>query len=311
MLTIFTMPKAFRGHAGIIQKNAIRSWLQLRPACDIILLGDDEGTAEAAAELSVRHAPDIERNKYGTPLISSIYTTGQKLAKYDTVCHINADIILMSDFLPAISQVHNPSFLAIGRRWDMDITEPINFDEVSWEEQLRASMVKEGRLHGESGIDYFIFPRGMFRDVPPFAIGRGGWDNWLIYKARVLGVPVIDATAAITIVHQNHDYSHTVTGVWLGPERQLNRQYTRYGELAFSLTHSTLLLTPRGMKRPFTLSHLYAYLSSQTVLHPALHFLSPVFKAIVKLVVLVKKPFRRNSNIVAGAKDAKYPTKRY
>jgi hypothetical protein len=46
MLTIFAIPKPFRGHIGVIQRNAICSWLELRQACEIILLGDDEGTAE-------------------------------------------------------------------------------------------------------------------------------------------------------------------------------------------------------------------------------------------------------------------------
>jgi len=37
MLTLFTIPKAFQGHTGVIQRNAIRSWTLLRPECEIIL----------------------------------------------------------------------------------------------------------------------------------------------------------------------------------------------------------------------------------------------------------------------------------
>ena len=82
MLTIFTIPKAFQGHAGVIQTNAIQSWLKLRPECEIILLGDDEGTAEVAAKFGVRHIPKVERNEYGTPLVSSIFSLAQDIAKY-------------------------------------------------------------------------------------------------------------------------------------------------------------------------------------------------------------------------------------
>ena len=127
MLTIFTLPKAFQGHSRVIQTNAIQSWIQLQPPCDIILLGDDAGTAETAAELGVRHEPFIERSEYGTPLISSIYSTGQRLARYDLVCHVNADIILMSDFLEAIQRIKEERFLIVGQRWDLDITEPMDF----------------------------------------------------------------------------------------------------------------------------------------------------------------------------------------
>jgi hypothetical protein len=52
MLTIFTIPKPFRGHIEVIQRNAIESWLRLRPQCEIILCGDDPGVAEAASEYS-------------------------------------------------------------------------------------------------------------------------------------------------------------------------------------------------------------------------------------------------------------------
>ena len=31
MLTIFTIPKPFVGHIGVIQRNAIISWLNLSP----------------------------------------------------------------------------------------------------------------------------------------------------------------------------------------------------------------------------------------------------------------------------------------
>ena len=47
--TFFAMPKAFRGHVGMIQRNAIGSWLRLTPRPEILLFGDDEGIAEFAA----------------------------------------------------------------------------------------------------------------------------------------------------------------------------------------------------------------------------------------------------------------------
>ncbi len=77
---------------------------------------------------------------------------------------------------------------------------------------LRARAQREGKLHRASGSDYFIFPRACFTDMPDFAIGRAGWDNWMIYAGRRSGWPVIDATPSIMIVHQNHDYSHLPGG---------------------------------------------------------------------------------------------------
>jgi hypothetical protein len=67
-------------------------------------------------------------------------------------------------------------------------------------------------LHPPGGSDYFIFPREAYTDMPAFAIGRAGWDNWMIYHARCQGWEVIDATRAAQIVHQTHDYSHLPGG---------------------------------------------------------------------------------------------------
>jgi len=50
MLTIFIASKPFSGHIDIIQQNAIRSWLSLRPECEIILFGGEKGTATRLSE---------------------------------------------------------------------------------------------------------------------------------------------------------------------------------------------------------------------------------------------------------------------
>ena len=122
MLTMLTIPKAFQGNIDVIQKNAIRSWARLGPECEIILFGKDEGTAEMSREVGVKHIPDVECNEYGTPLLSSVFRTADKVAVNDLLCFINTDIILMSDFLPALQQVHLKRFLMVGLSWDHELT---------------------------------------------------------------------------------------------------------------------------------------------------------------------------------------------
>ena len=94
MLTLFTAPKSFKGHYEIIQINAIQSWLHLRPECEIILLGNDEGTAEVASRFGVLHLPDIESNEYGTPLINSMFSKAQGVARYQLLCYINRQLYI-------------------------------------------------------------------------------------------------------------------------------------------------------------------------------------------------------------------------
>ena len=68
MLTLFTIPKAFSGRIGLLQANAIGSWVRLNANCEVILFGDDPGVAEAAARFGVRHESQVTRTPQGTPV---------------------------------------------------------------------------------------------------------------------------------------------------------------------------------------------------------------------------------------------------
>ena len=81
MISIFAIPKPFQGHINIIQRNAIQSWIALNPKCEIILFGDDYGIADVAKEFNIRHVSEIKKNEFGTPILSSAFSSAQKLAK--------------------------------------------------------------------------------------------------------------------------------------------------------------------------------------------------------------------------------------
>ncbi len=260
MITIFTTTKPFNWHNKIIQINAIQSWLLLRPECEIIIFGNEEGTAEIASKLGVRHVPDIECNEYGTPLGSSIFASAQALSGNQLLCYVNADIILMNDFLSAVQRVNRQKFLMVGQRWDLDLNELLDFKDVEWEFRLRTRVAEYGQLHPKTGIDYFVYSKGLYDNIPPFAIGRTAWDNWLIYRARTMKIPVIDATKAITVVHQNHDYSHHPMGkegVWQGAEARQNRALAGGYNCIFNIHDANWSLSKNGVSRASPLKHFY------------------------------------------------------
>lgn len=213
LVTLFSAPKPFTDpHIAIIQRNAIRSW-RLLPEVEVILLGEEAGLAEAARDLGVKHIPQVERNPNGTPLISSMFRLAREHSHSDLLCIINADMILLPEFLDAAgrSRLLRDKFVLLSQRWDLDVTGPIDFAE-GWQDRLRAAVREQGSLHRPAGSDFFLFPRSCYTDVPDFAIGRAGWDNWMIYKARREKWTVIDGTPSVMILHQNHDYSHLPGG---------------------------------------------------------------------------------------------------
>jgi hypothetical protein len=73
MLTLFAIPKHFRGHIATIQRNAIASWTRLNPRPEIMLFGNEDGAAETARELGLRHFPEVARNEFGTPLLGDLF----------------------------------------------------------------------------------------------------------------------------------------------------------------------------------------------------------------------------------------------
>ncbi len=288
MLTLFSCPKPFRGHIDIIQRNAIRSWTKLISKPEIILLGDEEGTTEVAKELNIRQIPNVTCNEFGTPLVNSLFEEAEKAATYGRMCYINADIILMNDFMHAIQRVAlgKPQSLMVGQRWNLDLREPLDFG-TNWEERLVTQVVREGKLYPHFAIDYFVFPKGIWGEIPPFAIGRPAWDNWILYRARSQNIPIIDLTEAVIVVHQNHDYSHHPQG-WMGAMKgeESKQNIKLAGEIGhvYSLLDAQYRLTRKGVERRITPYHSPYYLyqllvrlsESHGFLKPLVHFIKKI-----------------------------------
>jgi len=255
LLTFFTIPKPFEGHIGVIQRNAIMSWGLLEPTCEIILLGDEVGAAEAAKEFGAVHLPMVRCNEYGTPFLNSVFELAIYGSKHSMLCYINADIILMSDFMQAFDQVKGlDPILMIGKRWDLDVQEYIDFSNPGWEKGIRSLASEKGDLRPSTWIDYFVFNRGLWGDsIPPFVVGRTSYDRWLIYHARKEKVPIIDATPSVMVIHQNHYYNSAVLtreeGQWKGPEAPYNQELAGKSAVNFNIDDATLELVNGAFRK--------------------------------------------------------------
>ena len=187
MLTLFSVPKPFLGEIGAVQRRSLQSWVAL--GAQVVLLGDEEGVAEAALAVGAVHVGGIERTEHGTPRLDSAFREADRVATHPLRCFVNADVILHHDLPEAARRVAEaaPRFLLVG--------------------QTR----EDGKLRGAAALDYFVFPADLYADVPPFAVGRACFDNWLVWRARQLGI-VVDATPSVVALHQRHDYDHLEGG---------------------------------------------------------------------------------------------------
>jgi len=284
VLTLFASPKAFRGHVALIQRNAIRSWTHLDVASEILLFGNETGTAEVAAELGVRHVPELTCSPSGAPMLDGLFTQAERLAANPILCYVNADIILMGDFTRAVRRVSQLKgrFLLVGRRWDLDVLEELAFND-RWENRLLEQVASGGRRQIRDAIDYFVFSRGLWGDMPPFALGRGAWDDWLAYRARARRAMVIDATPSVKAVHQNHDYSHlpgNADEAFRGAETRRNLELAGGPDHLFSLDDATHILDSGRLHRALGRAHLRRRCEAASILYPAF---GPIGRALLRL----------------------------
>ena len=209
MITIFSTPKNFEGIYKIIQKNAFNSWRALSTDIEIIIFGDSKGTKEAAEMINAKYVPEVRCSPRGIPYLSDLFYKAGKISKYSILMFINADIILPDNFLSVV-QITSRSFskyLIVGHRWDMDVVDIVNFHDQKESEIFWKDAQKKSLKHACTGIDYFVFRKNTFNNLPDFAIGRPGYDNWLIWNARHSFIPVIDSSSKAMVVHQNHDFN--------------------------------------------------------------------------------------------------------
>ena len=255
MVTVFSTPKAFVGQIDVIQRNAIQSWQRLHPDIELILVGDDAGAAEVCAEFGIRHIKNVAKNKYGTKYLASIYDQVHEVARHPILCHVNCDILLMSDFVRSAQVVfsQSKSFLMAGRRWDVDIRHSMDFSSPDWQRSLSLLARATNRPRPAQWIDYFLFPKGFYyKKIPDFVVGRPGWDNWLLWYPLSQKIPLIDASHDVLAVHQNHDYGYHPDGeqgVWQGEEAQENYRLHQ-GKFA-TLGNATHVLRGGRLKRNY------------------------------------------------------------
>lgn len=218
MITFFTIPLPFEGRRDSIQRNGILSWTFLDS--EIYFVGRDEGVERVANEFDAISLP-VERNSHGTPLVNDAFRRVMDDTDNDILLYTNPDCIYMRNLEPAVEYVEQTfdEFLIVTQRWDLGVKGYIEYGE-GWERWMLNAVKEHGHLHQPVGIDCFVFRGDFFYDMPPFAVGRSAYDNWMIWKALGVGVPVIDATHDVVVVHQAHDHAGRLNS----PETAHNRE---------------------------------------------------------------------------------------
>ena len=206
MITFFTTGKPFTGRNGVSQRNALASWKRVAPDAEVILFGDEEGAAETARELGIRHVAEVETvaqasdnlnagfastnpkprdnagfvstNPAPPKLLRSFFDAAQRMARHEIVCYANCDIVLMEDFAAAVDRV---ALLYGGLQ-----VEP---GRLSSGLQVEPGRLSSGlQVEPAPGENFLMVGRRWDTDVPePIAFGDSDWKEKLRERARRQG----------------------------------------------------------------------------------------------------------------------------
>jgi hypothetical protein len=252
MLTIFTTPRAFAGEFDVIQRNAIASWTRLQPRPQILLMGNEPGTAAVCRQLGVEHVPEVRVSDLGTPFADSMIELADERARHLLLLWIAADTLLCDDVMPAVRAVSRRfrRFCMVAGRYRLPHPAPIDFEDAAWQVKLRASVI--GPLVDDvCACDFFVFPRSFWARFPPFLEGRSALDGWMLFRTLETGAALVDATPAVMTVHQDHGYERdagVTAGKLSGPEMRYNQELARQRML--TRDNAEWMLTPSGLRRP-------------------------------------------------------------
>lgn len=230
-LTIFTIPKPFRGKYGTMQKNAIRSWQAVLRPRDIFLFGTEEDIGKDCERLGCTRKGIWLNKEFGVPRVDTTFERAQRDASTSLMALINTDMIFGPEIRKAIEIVTErfERFLIIGRKTDVDFVELIDFSDKTWWEKLRAFALKNGELHGVCGLDFFFFDRGRYKELPALLIGRKTWDNYLAWYVMQQKIPVVDATKMVMAVHPHTRALRVKSGPAYVYNRKLGGRAGRHG----------------------------------------------------------------------------------
>lgn len=224
-----------------MQRNALRSWLLLAPDVQIILFGDAEGAQEVAWELGLHYEQFPQRTKDGSVRLDYLFATAQRQARYNVLCYVPCDTLLLPDFCAAFNRVEAlyREFVMVGSARNLPSGQqccPASFD---WQSPLRAQREPDAGANLAPGVGYFAFSKGRFLvDVPAIPSDSPGAVEWLLRKAIGEDVATVDATAMVAAVRQEdgHAESRGAGGDGIGAIYMGERRWRKAVPVPYVLT---------------------------------------------------------------------------
>lgn len=212
-ITFSTTPKPFNDSNIVRQTNCLRSIVALDVDKEILLFGEqtDSIAQDLCRDLGINFIYEYRRSEMsGIPFVNDLFSRTENFCESDFYCYTNCDMIYLQDFVDTVNffnelKTDKKKFMC-GARWDTnEIKQILDFQSLTSAEIKE--MTRIGERHSSFGIDYFIFQKNTFMNMPDFMMARAKFDNFILSHA-IDNPDILEVNASNTIsaIHQNHHY---------------------------------------------------------------------------------------------------------
>jgi hypothetical protein len=224
MITFITTLKPFTDMFKPLQINAINSWYYLGNCKQIIINTEfeDEVKKYFPDKMDkIKVLPHRRITSTGVPYVQDIfYSAFDHTNDDDTLCYINADIILYNDFTNSVDSILNQRqfkgepYMMAGQRWNWTNGKEFNKlhdfeNREAISNYINAHIRANGHYDVLWAIDYFVYSKAMYNDIIPsdLILGRCAWDIWLINAAATGTDDTFNLTKTTFVIHPKHGYA--------------------------------------------------------------------------------------------------------
>jgi hypothetical protein len=95
-----------------------------------------------------------------------ICSAAREFARTPLLCYVNNDIILLHEFIDAVSAIHAqfPKFLGVAHRLNIELQESLDF-AADGESKLRREIVPVGVPGNPTAIEVFVFSPDVYEQI--------------------------------------------------------------------------------------------------------------------------------------------------
>lgn len=195
MITIYSTFRTFEiKEYNKIQRDALESWLKLDPRPEILILGNDPGTARVCKEYGVTHIDSVPVTRCGTPYLNAMIEMAEAYAANDIMLLLAGDVMIAQDTIDVARKMKKltDKFCVCARK-----------KHVEWNKGKKKFSFKKWATW-QAG-DYYMHTKGLFDGMPAFLIGRHLCEKYM-YRMACQANALVDATDRITVLHQSHPH---------------------------------------------------------------------------------------------------------